>query len=207
MIEIIKPRGREQVAGMIIIISLLLLGVTILGVHILDVKVQNVELVDQGLYTIITDKGTTNIVPDDVLRIERTYTKAAITGVPVELDKIYTKKGFIYVSSLDPFAKTAHQLINSVDYYGQQIWSKANYTEYKTVQPYNYAIGTPANKIGILFFLLSLQYIVLSVGGITLLTLIFPVTLKSDYLVQPQPIMQTETDYSPHEEQFGAVAK
>ena len=110
---------RERIAGVIIFISLFVILLTMVGIRILDVKVSNIELVDSGLYTIITDYGPVNVSKDDILRIERTYTKAAITGAIVEQDRIYTTKGFIYFSSLDPFCNTGQQLINSVDFEGE----------------------------------------------------------------------------------------
>ena len=94
---------RERIAGIIIFFSLFVILLTMIGIRMLDVKVSNIEFVDGGLYTVVTDNGSVNISKDDILRIERTYTNAAITGTIVEQDRIYTTKGFIYFSSLDRF--------------------------------------------------------------------------------------------------------
>lgn len=208
MLYKLKPVGREQITGTIIFVSLFILLLTMIGIHLLDVKVTNVEMVDKGLYTVVTDKGTVNIAPEDILRIERTYTKAAFTGAPVELDKIYTTKGFIYLTSLDSFSKIGHQLMNSVDYYGLPTWevhgTDAN-TNLKIIQRYNYAMGTPINEIPLVSFLLTLQYLALSIGGLALAVLIFPARWEDREIIQT-PITQ-ECDYLSSDEQIGAIAK
>lgn len=204
-----KPLSRERIAGLIIYFCLALMILSIILIKVMDVRVVNVEAVDRGLYTVITENGSVNVTSDDVLRIERTYTKAAISGAPVELDKIYTKKGFIYAASTDPFYESTRQLINSVDFYGLTTWERDNVT-WQSVQPYGYAIGTPDNQISFLFFLLSLQYFLLSVGGLTLAVLIFPLRWKEvleedEEKIIPQPNKSNE-DYLT-EEQLSAVAK
>jgi len=182
--------------------------------------VSNVELVDGGLYTIITDYGPVNVTQDDILRIERTYTKAAITGIPVELDRIFTTKGFIYISSLDPFYKTGHQLINSVDFQGNSVWVRASNSEttgsektqiqlqnsnLRTIQPLSYAIGTPSKLTSLVFSILFIQNLALAVGGIALLILIFPLRLETP--TPTRPFVQQDPEYCPAEEPVGAVAK
>ncbi|WP_425801685.1 hypothetical protein ACHOLT_13810 [Desulfitobacterium sp. Sab5] len=204
-----KPLSRERIAGIIIYFCLALMILSIILIKVMDVRVVNVEAVDRGLYTVITQNGPVNVTSDDVLRIERTYTKAAISGSTVELDKIYTKKGFIYAASTDSFYEPTSQLINSVDFLGLATWERDNVT-WQSVQPYGYAIGTPANHISFLFFLLSLQYFLLSVGGLTLAVLIFPLRWKEvveedEEKIIPQPNKSNE-DYLA-EEQLSAVAK
>lgn len=203
----------------IILISLFVVFVTIIGIRFLDVKISNIELVDRGLYTIITDRGPVNVGPEDILRIERTYTKAAITGAPVELDKIYTTKGFIYLSSLDAFYETGHQLINSVDFEGKPVWIRPVNTDatksetlnqrlnanMQAVQPFSYAIGTPTQLVPVIFSILSLQYLALTLGGLALSILIFPLRLETP--IPAHAIVQQETENRSTEEQLCAVAK
>lgn len=196
---------RERLSGMAIVLSLILVIFTLIGVNWVDVKVVNMELVDRGLYTIMTEKGNVNIQPDNILRIERTYTKAPLTGAPVELDKIYTDKGFIYLSSADSYAEIGRELMNSVDYYGLPTWERPN-TNWQTVRPYSYSIGIPPKQIPFLFFFLSLQYATLSLGGIALIVLIFPLRLRKEVQHSKSQFTQQEQDYV-NEEQFNSVAK
>lgn len=207
---------RERIAGVIIFISLFVILFSMAGVRFFDVKVTNIELIDRGLYSIITDKGPVNISKDDILRIERTYTKAAITGSPVELDKIYTTKGFIYISSLDPFYKMGNQLINSVDFDGKPVWinnvtgsdvslDQKQRTNLELVQPFGYAIGTSSKLVSVVFSILSLQYLSLAIGGLALMILIFP--LRLDTPLHSQSLVLQDTEYSSDDEQFDAVAK
>jgi len=219
---VIKERklDRERISGAIVLISIAVILLSIVSIRFLDVKVSNIELVDRGLYTVITDKGPVNVSLDDILRIERSYTKAAITGTPVELDRVYTTKGFIYFSSLDPFYETGRQFINSVDFVGEPIWILSNKTggtgaeqglnklrsdNLRTVQPFNYAIGTPSKLAAVVSTVLSLQYLALAIGGIALVILIFPIRLVTP--MPAQPFMQEDLEYSSSEEGIGAVAK
>lgn len=197
--------GRERIKGTIIFICLLVLISTIIGIHFLDVNITNIELVDQGLYNIVTSKGSVTVTPGNIIRIERTYTKTAITGVPVELDKIYTDKGFIYFSSLDSFAETGQAIANSVDYYTLKTWSRPN-TTLHTIQPYAYAIGTPKTNVTIIFLLMFAQYLSLTIGGITLFILISPISLRNNNYQTINTVAQ-ESDFRTAEEQLGAVAK
>lgn len=196
---------RERIKGTIIFVCLLVLISTIVGIHFLDVNVTNIESVDQGLYNIVTSKGAVSISPDNILRIENTYTKAAITGVPVTLVKIYTDKGFIYYSSLDSSWEAGQAIAYSVDGYTQKTWSRAN-TTLQTVQPYAYAIGTPKSSIPIIFLLMFAQYLSLTIGGITLFMLISPIGWRKKYY-QTKTAVEQESDYRTTEEEFGAVAK
>ncbi len=218
----IKERqiDRECITGAIILICIVTVILSVVSIRFMDVKVSNIELVDRGLYTVITDNGPINVSQDDILRIERTYTKAAITGTPVELDRIYTTKGFIYISSLDPFYKTGHQLINSVDFEGKPVWVLSNKNQateseqnlnqllsdnLRTVQPFSYAIGTPAKIAALVSAVLSLQYLALSIGGMALVILIFPMKLVAP--IPAQPFKQEDLEYSSSEEVVGVVAK
>lgn len=176
-IRLQKPFCREQIAALIIYCCIGFTVLSAIGIRVLEVNVTNVEAVDRGLYTVITQKGPVNVESNDVLRIERTYSKAAVTGVPVEIDKIYTTKGFIYASSTDTYYANTRQLINSVDFYGLAKWEREDST-WQSVQPYAYSIGTPKLWIPWLFFLLSFQYYMLSIGGIALAILIFPLPWK-----------------------------
>ncbi|MHB1651980.1 MAG: hypothetical protein ACYCVD_05800 [Desulfitobacteriaceae bacterium] len=200
-----RQLSREQVTGTIILACLMILILTVGVVNLLDVKVLNIEQVDHGLYTVITSKGLINVLPEDILRIERTYVKATVTGRPVELDKIYTNKGFIYISSLDSFAYLGKQLINSVDYEGKPIWERGNTTE-ETVQPYAFAIGTPLSQVPIVFLGLTLQYLALSIGGVALAVLIFP--LRWEEGPRGEICNQPEQEFRSQEEKpLGAAAK
>ena len=211
---------RERIAGVIIFISLFVILLSMIGIKLLDVKVSNIELVDRGLYTIITDYGPVNVGKDDILRIERTYTKAAITGETVELDRIYTTKGFIYITSLDPFYNIGHQLINSVDFDGKPVWIRSGNNQttesvktpkqlmndnLRAVQPLSYAIGTPLKLSSIVLSVLSLQYLALAVGGMALTVLIFPLRFITPMPVRP--FIQEDPEYCSAEETLGAVAK
>ncbi|HZK84288.1 MAG TPA: hypothetical protein VFC58_06325 [Desulfosporosinus sp.] len=215
-----KQIDRECVTGAIILICIFIVMLSVVSIRLLDVKVSNIELVDRGLYTVITENGPINVSEEDILRIERTYTKAAITGTPVELDRIYTTKGFIYISSLDPFYKTGRQLINSVDSEGTPVWirsSKSEATESEqswkqlintnlsTVQLFNYAIGTSTKLASLVISVLSLQYLALAIGGMALVILIFPLRMVTQIPVQP--FMQEEYEYTSPEEEIGAVSK
>jgi hypothetical protein len=206
LIEVRKPVGRERIKGTIIFICLLVLISTIIGIHFLDVKITNIELVDQGLYSIVTSKGSVTITPSNIIRIERTYTKTAITGIPIELDKIYTDKGFIYFSSLNSFAETGQALAKSVDHYTLKTWSRPN-TTLHTVQPYAYAIGTPKSNVTVVFLLILAQYLSLTIGGITLFMLISPIGWRNNYYQTINTAVAQESDFRTSEEQFGAVAK
>jgi hypothetical protein len=201
----LKSIGRERLSGIVIILSLFLIIMTLLSVNWLDVKVVNLELVDRGLYTVVTEKGNINIQSDDILRIERTYTQAPITGVPIELDKIYTNKGFIYLSSADSFAQVGRELMNSVDFYGLPIWERPN-TDWQSVRPYSYSIGTPSKQIPFLFFFLSLQYAALSLGGVALSILIFPLRFGEEDRQSNLTHSQQEQDFL-NEEPLRQVAK
>lgn len=215
-----KHVDREYITGAIVLSCILVIILSVVSIRVLDVNVSNIELVDLGLYTVITDNGPINVSQDDILRIDRTYSKAAITGTLVEQDRIYTNKGFIYISSLDPFYKTGHQLINSIDFEGKPVWIRSNkseateskqswnqllYTNLRTVQPFSYAIGTPSKLESLVFFVLSLQYLALTIGGMALLILIFPLRLVTS--IPAQPFMQEDQEYSSSEEVIGAVAK
>ena len=211
---------RERIAGVVIFISLFVILLSMVGIRLLDVKVLNVEPVDPDLYTIVTDYGPMNVSRDDVLRIERTYSNAAMTGTTVEQDRIYTTKGFIYISSLDPFFKTGTQFINSFKFEeGKFVWIRS-YNDpaelmkspiqrmnenLKAVQPFRYAIGTPAKLSPILFSVIFLQYLALAIGGIALIVLIFPLRLEGPMPVRS--LMQEDPEYCSAEDALGAVAK
>jgi len=208
---------RECIMGAIIFICIVVITLSVLSIRFLDVKVTNIEFVDRGLYTIITDNGPTNISQDDILRIERTYTQVAITGTPVEQDRIYTSKGFIYISSLDPFYKTGLQLINSVDFEGNPVWIRSSKSQameseqswnlllkdnLRTVQPFSYAIGTPSRIATLVFSALSLQYLALTIGGMALLILILPFRWGT-----PKTYELDDPECNSSGEIIGAVAK
>jgi hypothetical protein len=198
--------GREKFKGTIIYVCLVALISTIIGIHFLDVSVKNIEIAEQGIFKVITSEGSVSINPSNILRIERTFTKAAITGVPVELDKIYTEKGFIYFSSLNPFAEAGQAIINSVDFYGVATWSRPN-TTLHTIQPYSFAIGTPKSHVSLIFVLIFIQYLSLIIGAITLFILIAPLRQRRHNYENVSTLTQ-ETDFRTTEEQhYGVAAK
>jgi hypothetical protein len=210
---------RERMAGVVILISLLVIFLSMVGIRFLDVKVSNIELVDGDLYSIITEQGPVNIDKTEILRIEKTYTKASITGIPVELDKIYTTKGFIYVSSLDPFYKMSQQIIHSVDSGNKPVWilsdtssisdatpSQLQNANLKLIQPFSYAIGTPANFISRVFTLIFLQYLAFAFGGIALFILIFPLKIESSSKYDSESVQQ-DSEYCTSDEHISVVAK
>lgn len=218
---VIKQRmDRERIAGVVIFTSLFIILLSMIGINILNVRVQNIELVDNNLYTIVTENGPVNVDNNDILRIERTYAKAAITGAPVEMDRIFTTKGFIYFSSLDPFYKIGAQLMDSVDSFGKSVWinlktkgtTQTNWTQnqlqnanIRLIQPYNYAIGTPSNLIPLVSSVIFLQYLALAVGGTALFILIFPLRLGT-----PAPahsFLQQDSEIRHEDEKYGVVAK
>lgn len=209
---------RERISGVIIFISLFVILMTLVGVRFLNVKVTNIELIDRGLYSVITDNGPVNIGKDDILRIERTSKKTGMTSSTVELFKIYTTKGFIYLSSLDPFYKMGKELINSVDLEGKPVWihnfngtgSEASFDQrqnanLKLIQPFSYAIGTSAKLASVMFSILSLQYLSLAIGGLSLMLLIFPLRLETP--LPAQSVILQNSEYSKEEKQLDAVAK
>lgn len=211
---------REIITGAIIFICIFVIILSIVSIRFLDVKVSNIELVDRGLYTVITDNGPINVRQDDVLRIERTFPKAAITGAVIEQDRIYTTKGFIFITDLDPFYKTGRKLIDSLDFEGKPVWIKSNKSQateslqswnqeldanLKAVQPYSYAIGTPDKLTPIVFAVLALQYFALAIGGMALVILIFPFRLVAQRPVQA--LRQEDQEHSSPEEVMGVVVK
>ena len=210
---------RERIAGAVIFVSLFVILLSMVGIRFLDVRVSNIELIGSGLYTITTDYGPINVSQDDIIRIERTYPKAAITGAVVEQDKVFTTKGFIFISKLDPFFKTGQQLINSVDFKGIPVWIPTNDSEetgsvetqmqsqnanLRAVQPFSYAIGTPSKFTPIVFAVLFIQYLALAIGGIALLILIFP--LRWGTLKHARSSVQQDPEYRSTEESVGAGA-
>lgn len=205
MITLKRGPSLEILMGRIIYLCLGLLAVSVLGLKLMDTDVSNIELVDRGLYTVITEKGPVNIDIADVLRIERTFTKAAVTGNPVELDKIYTKHGFIYTSSTDTFSQKAHELINSLDYNGLKVWQRPN-LNLEGIEKYGYAIGTPANLVPIVFFLLDLQSLSLTIGALSLLVLIFPRSVTPGKKIYQQT-RSLEPEYKTEDEKLKVLAK
>ncbi|CAA7601863.1 Hypothetical protein DEACI_2533 [Acididesulfobacillus acetoxydans] len=204
-----KRLVREQIAADVIIFCLGTLLVSVLAIRFLDVKIVNIKEADRNLYTIVTERGSINVVPAEILRIEQTFTKTALTGHPVELDKIYTDKGFIYVSSQDSFAPLGRKLINRVDFEGLPVWQRPD-TSLQSVQPYAYAIGTPAGQIPWVFFFLTLQYWSMSVGGIALAVLIFPLRWEGSEPASARGPAQAEPEFlapAQEEKKVGAIAK
>ncbi|MDR3288598.1 MAG: hypothetical protein LBT22_04135 [Peptococcaceae bacterium] len=171
---------REQICGVGMIAGIVLLALCVLGIRCLNVEVKDIQVMDNGVYAVTTEKATLDILAQDVLRIERTYSKAALTGELIELEKIYTSKGFIYLSSSDPFAASGKRLIAAVDPKpnGEDVWILPGTTEnenYQIIKPFDYALGTPERYISIVGILLKLQVFSLFVLSVSLLILILPI--------------------------------
>lgn len=204
-----KNLDREHISGLIIIIGIITIFASVIGIRLIGVNLTNIETVDRNTYTVFTEKGSYTILSSDILRIERTYTKTAITGVSMELDKIYTTKGFIYMSAQDSFGQAGKQMIDSVDFYGNQVWFPQNTTSadnLKLIKTYNYALGTPEFMIPILSLLLIVKNIAFLAVAIALLILIFPFHMrmaKSEKTEQTQEI----TIRNNEEKQYGIAIK
>ncbi|AGA69355.1 hypothetical protein Desdi_1906 [Desulfitobacterium dichloroeliminans LMG P-21439] len=175
----VSKLSREKLSSLVILFCLIFTMVTSIGVNLLDVKVLNIELIDRELFSVITEKGNVNIHSDDILRIERSFSKESLTGKTLEQDKIYTNKGFIYLSSQAPYAMAGQKIINSVDYYGLLKWERTG-VDLESINKLGYSIGTPPNHVPILFSLISLQYAALSIGGMALIILVFPFRLGEE---------------------------
>lgn len=177
----LKSVNREQICGFILIVGLSVLFLNVIGIRFLNVSVKNIKADGKGLFSIITDKGTVNISSGDIIRIVKTYTKEGIAGTPVELDKIYTNKGFAYFSSTNTYAKAGRQLVNSVDFTGQNTWSlpgESPAANLALAKSYNYVIDTPGHFIPVLSFLLNLEHYLLAIMAVALLLLIVPLQPK-----------------------------
>lgn len=172
--------GREKLSTLFILLSLIITLITSLGVTFLDVKIHNIELIDGDLYTIITNKGNVNIVPEDILRIERSNTRKTITGETQELGKIFTSKGFIYISSKDTYAPIGNKLMKSVDSLGLPLWERSG-VDWETIKKLRYSIGIPEKHTGLILFLLELRNVALTIGCIALIVLIFPLRLDGEH--------------------------
>ena len=195
-----KNLGRESLTSIVIYFCIGLTILSSIGINLLEVKVLNIEYIDRGLYSIITEKGNVNVHPEDVLRIERTFSKKSFTGEIIEIDKIYTDKGFIYLNSLAPYAEAGRKLMNSVDYYGISLWERED-VDWESLRKYSYSIGTPLSHIPLIFFLLSLQYAALSIGGVALAILIFPLRLTEDESISLTQYPMEEGNTQAEEEQ------
>ncbi len=191
--------GREKLSTLVIILSIIITLLTSIGVKFLDVKINNIELIDGQLYSVITNKGNINIIPEDILRIERSYTKEPITGENLELGKIYTNKGFIYLSSKDTYSSIGQELMKSVDSLSLPFWERSG-VDWETVKKQRYSIGTPGKHIPLLMFLLELQNTALAIGGIALVILIFPLRLdevKSQSTLATGQVQEVKEDELP----------
>ena len=78
-------------------------------------------------------------------------------------------------------------------------------TNLKLVKSFNYAIGTSSNRVTIISSILSMQYIAISIGGVALLILIFPLRLSANRL--KQPLLQQDIEFCSEEDQIDMVAK
>lgn len=209
------PIDRELVSGAIIFICLFGILLSMAGIKFFDVKVTNIELIDRGLYSVITENGPVNIAENDIMRIETTYAKTAITGSPVEFYKIYTTKGFVYTSSTDPYFSITKQLVNSVDFAnkdketqpakGSDIFNQSVNGSLKLVQPFSYAIGSSVKAAGIVSSILSIQYLLLALGGLALMVLIFPLRLETSF--PERAVLIPESEYYAEDEKFDVLAK
>ena len=173
-----QSQSREKMSGIIVIVCLLLLSLTVIGLTLLDVHITNIELVDRDLYVVVTDHGNVYVTANDILRIERTYSRSSGSGTLIEINKIYTSSGFIYLSSLDYYFSKGQAIISSLDNPIALTWDRPNIT-LAMLKSKVYAIGTPSHWIPIIQLLVELQSLVLMVCAGSLLVLILPIPLNA----------------------------
>ncbi|MDR3270822.1 MAG: hypothetical protein LBT32_04850 [Peptococcaceae bacterium] len=175
-----KAREREQICARAIVVSIICLLVCVLGVRGMTVDVLDMYFINESsAYVVVTEKETVRIKSTDVLRIERSYAKTVFTGNPIEMDKIYTQKGFIYLSSADTFAETGRQLIDAVDTdpTGETVWIPPKMTLDENAQlarSLDYAIGTPKHYIPLIHLFIQIQVFIFFILILALFFLIFP---------------------------------
>jgi len=169
---------KEKLAGNVILGCLVLLVITAALNYLLQVKVINIEYVDRNLYTVITTKGAINLLPDDILRIESSVHKTALFRKANELNRIYTNKGFLVISTFDNYSVTGRKLINEIGPLSTPVWERED-TDPVRITSYRYAIGTPPQLIPLMKFLAEFQRIILIIGGLTLFLLVCPLNITT----------------------------
>ncbi|HEX3015175.1 MAG TPA: hypothetical protein VHQ46_02145 [Desulfobacteria bacterium] len=156
-------------------------------ISLLTVKTTSVTATADFHYLVQANGRQFDLVPADVLRIERTSAKKSFTGQPIEILKVYTTKGFIYASPNDDAYQGVSKLANSVDFYGLQTWTKSD-TSWEDIRSKAYAIGTPTEYRAILFAVLGVQNIACLATGFALIALIFP--LRSESQEDTTPVVK-----------------
>lgn len=170
----ISLQNREKVAGLTVLACISIIILTVVGLALLDVKIYNIEVVDRDLYVIVTDNGNVNISPDDILRFERSYSHTSGVKNQIEINKIYTNVGFIYLSSIDAFFSKGQQMSSIINMNHSLAWTRPNTTK-TLLKSKSYAIGTPASWIPVVQSLVTIQNSALLICNISLLVLIFPI--------------------------------
>lgn len=179
MVNIFRPTlvsktNREAVLGVLVITFVILTLLCSTIIALLTVKVTNITASNEFKYAVQANGKVFDLVPYDILRIDRTPARRGITGQQVVIIKIYTSKGFIYAVPDDEFYYTACKLANAVDVTGAQTYTQKGVT-WDEVQQHAYAIGTPDSVRPILFTLRGIQNLFLLISGISVFTLIFPI--------------------------------
>ncbi len=194
VVIILKPALLAQRPNREVLIGLLILAcfgaalVCSVGISILTVKVSAMTAQDNADFLVKANHQVFDVVPGDVLRIERTPVQKAFTGQDSEILKIYTTQGFIYAVPDDPYYAETQQLANAalrlngdLDQAGSQVWMKqGNETTLDSLKQKGYAIGTQENKRPLLFALLGLQNFLLVGAGLGMLLLVFPFRMEKD---------------------------
>lgn len=194
MINIISPTlrvqrfNRELAAGGLIVVCLAVTLLSSVVVSMLTVKVTSVTATEDFHYVVKVNNLEFDLVPGDVLRIERTPAKKALTGQEIEILKVFTTKGFIYATPDDSFYDGTRKLAGAADWESRLTWMKQpSETTLKEVRKKSYSIGTPTDNQVVLFVFLGMQNLALLIAGFTLVFLIFP--LRRDKEGEGAPVV------------------
>ncbi|MDA8441854.1 MAG: hypothetical protein M0Z55_05710 [Peptococcaceae bacterium] len=178
MVKISKPTlwtktNRESILGALVVgfvLLALLCSVVIAG---LTVNVANITASNDFHYVVQANGKSYNLVPSDILRVDRSSTKQGFAGQQIDMLKIYTTHGFIFASTKDSYYQAALKMVNSVDFYGLQTYVQPGVT-LDEVQDESYAIGTSVTARSVVFALIGIQNLIVVAVAFTLLILIFP---------------------------------
>ncbi len=201
VVRILKPSllaqrpNREVLIGLFILACFIAALLCSVAISMLTVKVSAITAPDNVDFLVKSNNQVFDLVPGDVLRIERTSVKKAFAGQDTEILKIYTTQGFIYAvpddsyyAAVQQLAVAALRLNGALDQAGAQVWMKNN--DEKTldaVRQKAYAVGTQEDRRPVLFAVLGLQNLLLVASGLATLLLIFPLRLDKDAERAPVP--------------------
>jgi hypothetical protein len=185
----IHKTNKEILTAIMILLCALIVLICSGTLHFLNVKVTSIAAREDFHYIVKVQEKTFDLVPGDVLRIERTPAKKAITGEEIEILKIYTTHGFIYARPENSYYEGARKLANSADWESLPIFTKnkgfADEVKLDQIRGVSYAIGTPVKYQAILFAVLGLQNLTMFTAGAGILLLIFPLRLEKDEEATP----------------------